>query len=181
MANNYVLGIDVGGTNCRLGVFEGHELLEEMRFEANFSTICKENEPLTARQEILMVLAEAIQSVFKRYPSIQSVGIGFPGFIDPVTSVIKTSPNLPGLKNINLAKDLSNTLGRMMGLHCKVVVENDANAAAYGEYCIADKPAGGVYLCWVGHGCRWRFSPQWETLYRSSWLCHGNRPHYYTS
>lgn len=136
------IGIDVGGTNIRLGVFTGLKLIDETRFQADFSRLCKEHAPDEAWQKILRVTANAIQSVITKHPDVQGIGIGFPGFINPQTQLISQSPNLPGIKNVNLAADLSQLIGK------KVIVENDANAAAFGEYSLAGKPEGGlIYLC----------------------------------
>ena len=140
------IGIDVGGTNLRVGVFSDLALIEETRFQANFSQFCKDHAPDQAWQKILEVTANAIQTVLQKHPEVEGIGIGFPGFIDPQTHTIAQSPNLPGLKNVNLAADLSRIVGK------KVVVENDANAAAYGEYCIAGKPEGGLVYMGLGTG-----------------------------
>jgi glucokinase len=136
------IGIDVGGTNIRLGVFTGLKLIDETRFQADFSRLCKEHRPDEAWQKILRVTANSIQSVITKHPDVQTIGIGFPGFINPQTQLISQSPNLPGIKNVNLAADLSQLIGK------KMIVENDANAAAFGEYSLAGKPEGGlIYLC----------------------------------
>ena len=140
------IGIDVGGTNLRLGVFEDLTLLEETRHQADFSQICKENDPKKAWLQILQVLAEAISMRLSAHADIQAIGIGFPGFIDPNTQTLAQSPNLPGLKNVNLAADLSKLIGK------KVIVENDANAAAYGEYCLLGKPETGLIYFGLGTG-----------------------------
>ncbi len=140
------IGVDIGGTNLRLGVFDGLNLIEETRHQADFSSICKNNDPKQAWQKILQVLAEAISISLSAHVDIQTIGIGFPGFIDPQTQNIAQSPNLPDLKDVNLAADLSKLIGK------KVIVENDANAAAYGEYCLAGKPAGGLIYLGLGTG-----------------------------
>ena len=140
------IGIDVGGTNLRIGVFKGLQLIDEARFQADFSQICRENSTIDAWQKILSVTASAIQSVLAKHADIQTIGIGFPGFIDPKTHIIAQSPNLLGLKNVNLAADLSAKIGK------KVIIENDANAAAYGEYCLAGKPAAGLIYIGLGTG-----------------------------
>lgn len=124
-----LIGIDVGGTNLRLGVLENGVVVDDMRFQANFSEICKSNRPDIAWTEILEVTANAINVMLKKHPNVSSIGIGFPGFIDPNTQKILQSPNLPGLLNADLRGDLS----RMIQL--PVVVENDALVAAYGEFC----------------------------------------------
>ena len=144
------MGVDVGGTNLRIGVFSGLHLLEEMRFQANFSALCKSNTPDDAWQKILGVSANAIQTVLQKYPSAKAIGIGFPGFIDPNTQNIAQSPNLTGLKNVNLAADLGKILSKKDVK--KVIVENDANAAAYGEYCLLGKPETGLIYFGLGTG-----------------------------
>ena len=143
---NKAIGIDVGGTNLRLGVFKGLKLIEESRHQADFSSICKNNAPKEAWQKILQVLAEAINTVLGKHADVQTIGIGFPGFIDPHTQTLAQSPNLPGLKNVNLAADLSKLIGK------KVIVENDANVAAYGEYCLLNKPEAGLIYFGLGTG-----------------------------
>jgi len=142
----YRLGLDVGGTNLRLGVFSDLALVEETRFQANYSAICKQYPPARAWQTILQVTAEAIQPLLDKYTGIAAIGIGFPGFIDPNTGVLAQSPNLPGLREVNLGHDLSGLLG------VNVRVENDANAAAYGEYCQLGQPAGGLLYVGLGTG-----------------------------
>lgn len=140
------IGLDVGGTNLRIGVFEGLQLLNENRVQANFSHICESNTPETAWREILTVTADSIKAMLRQYPDIEHIGIGFPGFIDPNTHQIAQSPNLPRLTNVNLAQDLTERLQK------KVIVENDANAAAFGEYCLAGKPASGLIYLGLGTG-----------------------------
>ncbi|WP_019882176.1 MULTISPECIES: ROK family protein [unclassified Methylophilus] len=142
----YRLGLDVGGTNLRLGVFSDLALVEETRFQANYSAICKQYPPAQAWQTILQVTADAIRPLLSKYPAIQSIGIGFPGFINPQTGILAQSPNLPGLRDVNLGHDLTDLLG------IKVRVENDANAAAYGEYCQLGQPAGGLLYIGLGTG-----------------------------
>jgi glucokinase len=140
------IGIDVGGTNLRIGLFDGHVLLQETRVQADFSTFCKQHTATDAWHEILTTMAEAIEIVLTTYPDVQHIGIGFPGFINPKTSTIAQSPNLPGLIDVNLAQDLSRILNRM------VVVENDANAAAFGEFCLFGQPQGGLLYLGLGTG-----------------------------
>lgn len=85
------LGLDVGGTNLRLGVFSDLALVEDTRFQANYSAICQQHVPDQAWQQILQVTAQAIQPLLEKYPAIQSIGIGFPGFINPQSGVLAQS------------------------------------------------------------------------------------------
>jgi glucokinase len=127
-----LIGIDVGGTNLRLGVVEYTDnqlrLVEETRFQADFSEYCKSHPADVAWQKILTTIASAINSVREKHADILAIGIGFPGFIDPVTQTISQSPNLPGLRNVDLSRDLQQLI------QLPVITENDALAAAYGEY-----------------------------------------------
>jgi len=144
-----LIGIDVGGTNLRLGVVEcgdatnaPPQLLEEMRFQADFSGFCKSHQqaPEQAWRKILGTIADAIDTVRASYPAVAAVGIGFPGFIDPHTQKISLSPNLPGLSDVDLSQDLSALIAM------PVITENDALAAAYGELAAAGTVGSLVYL-----------------------------------
>jgi glucokinase len=140
------LGVDVGGTNIRFGVFEGKNLIEITRLEANIGGVCRALTFETAPLEVIRILSAEIHALVKKYPGIQTVGVGFPGFIDPKTKQIMQSPNLPHLKDFDLGVQLSQTI------NLPVVLENDANAAAFGEYNLAGKPLGGLIYLGLGTG-----------------------------
>ena len=147
------IGIDVGGTNLRVGVFDDLSLIEEKRHQADFSSICKNNAPKEAWSIILHVLAEAISMRLSEHADIHVIGIGFPGFINPNTQTIAQSPNFPGLENVNLSADLGKYLNENYGkTGLTIIVENDANAAAYGEYCLLNKPEAGLIYVGLGTG-----------------------------
>lgn len=149
-----LIGIDVGGTNMRLGVVDYDEtapdipphLIEEKRFHTDFSNLCKTHTPDQAWQAILNAMATAIDSIKVKFPDISAVGIGFPGFIDPNTQKISQSPNLPGLSNVDLSTDLSQLID------LPVVTENDALAAAYGEYATRAKQINNLIYLGLGTG-----------------------------
>lgn len=146
------IGIDVGGTNLRVGLIKAGEVINETRFKANFSNICKDNTAPLAYQLIIDHLANAISSIIQNHADqssethleVTSVGIGFPGFIDPITHNILQSPNLPGLFNVSLSADLAKCI------NLPVIVENDALAAAYGEYTKLNET--GLSLIYIGLG-----------------------------
>lgn len=140
------IGIDIGGTNFRLGVFEHLTLLSETRVQANLSTICKTNSAEEAWQRIIDLIASSIEEALSQHNTIRHIGIGFPGFIDPETGVLSESPNLPGIINVNLAQDLSQRL-KLTSKIRPIIVENDALAACYGEYSlIRDKTDSLLYF-----------------------------------
>ncbi len=140
------LGIDVGGTNIRFGVFDGNQLVDSTRVEAKLSRFCKDVSAESAESTVAGILATQIANIIKKHPNIQAVGIGFPGFIHPDSKKIIQSPNLPGLGNFDLRGELAAILD------LPVTIENDANAAAYGEYCLAGKAGGGLIYLGLGTG-----------------------------
>lgn len=144
MSGGTRIGVDVGGTNLRVGVVRGQEVLWESRYQADFSGICGSNPPDRALAEIVDALAESIGNGCRAHANVEAVGIGFPGFIDPVSGVVSLSPNLPGLSNVDIAGPLAQRL------NLPVRLENDALAAAYGEYLLAD--SGSQSLVYLGLG-----------------------------
>lgn len=140
------LGIDVGGTNIRFGVFEGNELIDIMRVEANLSQHCQLISDESAALEVVRLLSSEIVNIIEKHPDIESVGIGFPGFIHPDSKKVIQSPNLPSLSYFDLRGELAAIL------NLPVSVENDANAAAYGEYYLAGKPDAGLIYIGLGTG-----------------------------
>ncbi len=145
------IGIDIGGTNFRVGVFEDTKLIDENRFQANFSTIFKQNNPDHAWETVVTHMVEGIESVLQQYDEIQHIGIGFPGFIDPQTKSISESPNLPGLKNVQLVEALMSRLNKQHQIK-HIHLENDALAAAYGEYCARQSDTSSLLYFGLGTG-----------------------------
>ncbi len=135
-----MIGVDVGGTNLRVGVVHQHRVVWEQRVQADFAAFCRGRTPAEALDFILDTLGGAIREAMARYVQVSAVGIGFPGFIDPVRQVVSQSPNLPGLRDVDLITPLTRILG------IPVMVENDALAAAYGEYIAGEHPGNTVYL-----------------------------------
>jgi glucokinase len=140
------IGLDIGGTNLRLGVVANGVVIEEMRLQANFSAICKQHTADVAWQQILDITASLIKSALRKHPAATAVGIGFPGFIDPLTQTIIQSPNLPGLANVNLGADLAAII------NLPVIVENDALAAAYGEFRSVQASVAQKNMLYIGLG-----------------------------
>ena len=119
----YRLGIDLGGTNIVAGVVN-----EEYKIVARAS--CKTAVP-RPESEICDSMAEvALKAVEKAkitMDEVESIGIGVPGAVNPKTGVIEYSANL-FFHNWEVVKMMQERL------NTKVLIENDANAAALGEY-----------------------------------------------
>lgn len=141
------LGVDIGGTNVRLGVFDGLQCIHQQRFQADFSQLCHHYPAAQAQQQISQILIQALQALLQRYPQVQHIGIGFPGFIQPAGTShpagrILQSPNLPGLHNVDLLPILQQALQR------PVLIENDALCAAWAAHQLgrATEPSSLLYI-----------------------------------
>lgn len=139
-------GIDVGGTNLRIGVVDGTQIVDQHRIHADFAQLCHMHAAHESWTHIIDAIATPLHHILVRYPEVASIGIGFPGFINPASGFVLQSPNLPGLHHVDLAGDLAKAIGR------PVIVENDAVAAAYGEYRLLGDDSGSLAYIGLGTG-----------------------------
>jgi len=111
------VGVDVGGTKVAAGVVdEQGQVLARVR-RATTATV-----PGAAEKVITDVVSELGAS----FP-VEAVGVGAAGLVDETRSVVRFAPNL-GWREQPLRAQLERATG------LPVVVENDANAAAWAEY-----------------------------------------------
>lgn len=119
----YRLGIDLGGTNIVAGVVD-------KKYKIVAKASCKTAVP-RPESEICDSMAEVAKKAVEKakitMDDIESVGIGVPGAVNPKTGIIEYSANL-FFHNWEVVEMMEERLGK------KVHIENDANAAALGEY-----------------------------------------------
>ncbi|HKJ83515.1 MAG TPA: ROK family protein [Mariprofundaceae bacterium] len=124
-----VLALDVGGTNLRLAVVdEAGKIHARHAIQASLSTLADGIPSEAAQAEMLETLTDAIRRMIDGHPDVRAVGIGFPGFFRGNSGTLITSPNLPYLHDLSLARTLSERL------RLPVVAQNDGLAAALGEF-----------------------------------------------
>lgn len=121
--SKYCIGVDIGGTTVKLGIFTtAGELIEKWEIPTR-----KEN----AGAKIIPDIAESIQAKMSVHgikgDDVQGVGMGVPGPVQP-DGFVSICVNL-GWKDIYPARELSVLLGG--SIPCRV--GNDANVAALGE------------------------------------------------
>ena len=119
----YYLGVDLGGTNiaCAVVTQEG-----EILGKSSIPTSLPEK-PEVIAERIVDCCRLAVEASGVGLEDIASVGIGTPGIANSQTGIVEYSCNL-GFQNTPLAQMVSHPLGK------PVYLENDANAAALGEY-----------------------------------------------
>lgn len=142
------LGVDIGGTNLRLGVFRGLRLLSEYRSTPDFSKVCRRTvNREDAQRLVVRLVGDTIADALREHETVQHIGVVIPGFVDPDNSLLLQSPNLQNLENA----DFISPLQKRFGLPVRLV--NDANAAAYGEYLLARQHYSDLrHLLYVGLG-----------------------------
>ncbi|HVZ18510.1 MAG TPA: ROK family protein, partial [Terriglobales bacterium] len=102
------------------------------------------------REFVITEICHSIKSLMNRLAdkgTLLGVGMGMPGIIDKRTSMLRESPNLPGWHDYPVRDDLSQRLGT------EVILENDANAAAFGENWLgAGKGYDEMFMITLGTG-----------------------------
>src|SRR5215210_3848772 len=111
------IGVDVGGTKIGAGVVtpEG-EILNDVRYPT-----------VTGRERLVSSIARVIVEARDEY-EVGGVCLAVPGTILTAENKVIDSPNLHAIEGILLKDELEERTG------LTVTVENDANAAAWGEF-----------------------------------------------
>lgn len=121
----YYIGVDLGGTNIAAGVVD-----ENGKILVQDSTPTLNERPYT---EIVKDMANLCKKIIDdaglAESDIKAIGIGSPGSIDNENGVVVYANNLK-MDHSPIAAELKKYI------NVPVNIENDANAAAYGEYVI---------------------------------------------
>ena len=135
------LGVDLGGTNIAVG------LVDE-----NGTIICQDDTPTLATrptEEIIKDMCDLCKKVVdeagKSMDEVAAIGVGCPGTVDNENGVIAYSNNIP-MKHVPMREMIQAHINKPVNL------ENDANAAAYGEYIINGKGAKNYIFITLGTG-----------------------------
>jgi glucokinase len=125
----FFVGVDLGGTNVKLGVVDD--------LGRSLAWLSIPTEPERGPADATLRMAAAVREVIHRAglePSaVARVGLGSPGTMDIPAGMLLYPVNLKGWEMFPIRDKLSEACG------LPVSFENDANAAAYGEF-------------WVGRG-----------------------------
>ena len=135
------IGIDLGGTNIAMGLVDKYgRIIDKMSLPTNsergIESICN---------DIASMCAEIAKRNNLSLKDIESAGIGCPGTIDSAKGVVVYSNNIR-MDNVPLKAILEEKL------NICVHIENDANAASFGEYFVNFKNAKSFVLITLGTG-----------------------------
>jgi glucokinase len=118
----YSIGVDLGGTNLRIAAVDQEGILLEK--------ITLDTKVNLGREHVVNDMCKAIQHLagkIRGASSLQGIGIGVPGIIDMESGMVRESPNLPDWADYPAQTEIEKLL------NTRVILENDANAAALGE------------------------------------------------
>jgi glucokinase len=125
------IGIDLGGTFIKFCMLDQ---------ASRAGGVLQLPTPVDADGIVATMAAGAKQAIAATSLSreqVRGVGVGSPGPLDLDAGMVIDSPNIPGLRNFPLRDRVAEAIG------LPVTLENDANAAAYGEF-----------VCGAGRGTR---------------------------
>lgn len=139
----YYLGIDLGGTNIKAGVVTqaGTSLSRvSVPTEANRG-------PDAGVENMVRAGQDALKAAGLKIDDVAGVGLATPGTMDIPGGMLLNPPNLPGWDDFPVRQRVAD------GLKKQTVLQNDANAAAYGEFwCGAARDARSLVFWTLGTG-----------------------------
>ncbi len=113
----YSIGIDVGGTKVLGGVVDENGAV---------LTTARKDTPRQGGSALTSAIADIAKELLEEFP-VTSVGVSAAGFVSSDRKTMLATPNIADWNGVNLETELSQLIG------LRVVIENDANAAAWGE------------------------------------------------
>ena len=133
MATEY-LGIDIGGTNVKMGIVNA-ETGQISNFYSHDTDSWRKSEHFEER------LGEAIAIQLIEHKNITKVGIGLPGMIDLARTTPIEITAIPELNNVAMVEILKKRFPII-----EFFLENDANAAALGEFYFGEERIQESYI-----------------------------------
>ena len=122
---NYIIGIDVGGTNIKLGLINTKGKIID-RTRLNTKTFVHH------KRKLMMAIVDSIRALIQKNQltrkKISAIGIGLPGAVDSFKGIVKSLPNIPHWKNVPLRKYIQKRLS------IPVFMDNDVNLITLGEW-----------------------------------------------
>ena len=114
---SFTIGVDVGGTKVLGGVVDQTgKVLKSARRDT----------PREGGAALTQAIADVAKELMADF-TIDSVGVSAAGFVSSDRKTMLATPNIAGWNGVELDSDLTQLIG------LPVVIENDANAAAWGE------------------------------------------------
>lgn len=121
-ADNFTIGVDLGGTNLRIGAYVPPKgLLEAIQLRTRLS-----DGPGAVAKDICTAI-DTLRNRYHEQFSLRGIGVGSPGPLELPAGVLRQPPNLPGWDNFGLRGAIERSVG------IRISLQKDANVAALAE------------------------------------------------
>lgn len=139
----YYIGVDLGGTNIKIGIFDGR-----------FRKCGEKRTPTEVKygsehvlERILHGITELLEELQLKPEDICCMGMGVPGILDIPNGISRFSPNFPKWEEVPIVAWMENHLG------IPTFIDNDARVNLYGEWKFgAGKNRKNVLMITLGTG-----------------------------
>jgi glucokinase len=131
----------------RVGIEVRASSLKAVAIDRNDSIAASQSTVLTSDQPTLPQVNELIAKLGSDFGVFERIGIAVPGLVNRKTGRVTFSVHIPEHSDVDLAKEIEDATG------LKSFVENDANAAAYGELVLgAGRGCSNFFYATLGDG-----------------------------
>ena len=136
---DYYLGIDIGGSSIKAGIVTG----EGTRLAARSAPSALEHGLDEGLANLDTIVRELLEESGAQLKDLRGIGVAAPGTMDIPRGIVFHPFNLPGWENLPLRDLISKRYGR------PAVLQNDANAAALGEYWLGAAHGAHSLMFWT--------------------------------
>ncbi len=137
MAKNFIIGVDLGGTNLKIALLD---LKYKIRDREVLST-----KRLIKKESLIQAIIDSINKIIENNQldrvNILGIGLGLPGPIDVKKGIVHFFPNIPGWKEVDLKRILNKKL------RLPVFLDNDANLMCLAEHKLGAAKGAKNALC----------------------------------
>jgi len=124
MVEDFIIAIDLGGTNLKIALLDAKYRIRDRRF--------LNTRRFGEKEGLIRGMAEAINDLLGcnrlSKKKIRGLGVGLPGPVDNRRGIVHFLPNIAGWKEVRLKQILEKKLG------LAVFLDNDANLMSLAEY-----------------------------------------------
>ncbi|MSW57374.1 MAG: ROK family protein, partial [Actinobacteria bacterium] len=114
---SYSIGVDVGGTKVLGGVVDS---------QGKVHAHARRDTPREGGADLNQAIADVALELISQF-DVDCVGVSAAGFVSSDRKTMLATPNIAQWNGVNLEKEIGGRINR------PVVIENDANSAAWGE------------------------------------------------
>ena len=131
-----LVGVEISASSINAVILAGDGSIAK-----SHSVVLTEDAPMVEQ------LIALIDSLKKEIGDISRIGLAVPGLVDRVTGRVAFSTNMPENASVDLINEIKYTTS------LDVTIENDANAAAYGEFLLgAGRGSRNLFYATLGDG-----------------------------